>query len=116
MGGAPVDVHSYLSVECLYFVLHLSFCLSLYWSPLSFLPFFFFFLIANFTASPKRMGGEIVEKTALFFPLSFTPVFVLKSNIMQKSIMRGQNAFAPNELFIILWTNSRDLKAREKEV
>lgn len=90
MGGAPVDVHSYLSVECLYVVLHRSLLfVSLLVSPLFFSFFFFFF--ANFTASPKRAGGrETVERESkvLFF------CFVLKSNIMQKSIMRGQRVFA----------------------
>lgn len=83
---------------------------SLCWSPLFFLHFYH-----NLHCPFK--GGYLRKRSAFlkFYFLDFS-FFVLCSDIVQKCIMRGQIFFffASNELFIILWTNSRDLKARER--
>lgn len=110
MVGASVDVHSYLFVECLYFVPHLSLFF------VSLLVSLFFLHFYHKLHCPFK--GGIFEKTKRFFGFFFFVFFlffVLCSDIMQKCIMRGRIIFfASNELFIILWTNSRDLKARER--
>lgn len=82
---------------------------SLYWSPLFFLHFYH-----NLHCPFK--GGYLRKQSAFleFYFFLYFSFFVLCSDIVQKCIMRGQIFFffffASNELFIILWTNSRDLK------